>query len=570
MPRSSRDRNSLPEALAVFLEMSFDAAVVFDAHECITYWNLAARQIFGWTAQEALGKTPAKLFLPVNTPEEKKDRQQRQSRLKRDETLRGEQECCRKDGSSLRVQYTARAFFNAEGKFGGSLAIYRAVPALVTGQADATERRLASDLRARTEEIEALLNVSPVAIFVAHDPECTRITGNPAGYRLVELPEQANISKSAPDEERPTYRTFRNGVEVSAEDLPMQKAARLGMEISEDVLELLFENGSRKFIYAFAKPLFDAQGQSRGAVAAMLDISERKRAEEKLEKSNQKLQEILASIQDDFYVIDHSWVFVYANRQFTSKLGKEPEDLIGNNVWEMFPKHIATALGENFRAAMEKREMRRFEISGQYTNAWYGVTVFPSTEGITVLGTDITESKRAADALRRSEARLRQMIETSLVAIGLGDSTGKIFDANEAFYRLTGYSREEIQSSQLGWNQLTAPEYAELDRQMIATLVATGSAGPYEKEYIRKDGSRLPLLLTMSELPGRDEHIAFIIDITERKRTENALAQALQELRMHIDNSPLAVIAFDPEFRVTEWSAGAERMFGWSAEEVLN
>ncbi|HEX2997692.1 MAG TPA: PAS domain S-box protein [Anaerolineales bacterium] len=214
--------------------------------------------------------------------------------------------------------------------------------------------------------------------------------------------------------------------------------------------------------------------------------------------------------------------------------------------------------------------MRRFEISGQYTNAWYGVTVFPSTEGITVLGTDITESKRVEDALRQSEARLRQMIETSLVAIGLGDSTGRIFDANEAFYRLTGYSREEIQSSHLGWDQLTAPEYAELDRQMIATLVATGSAGPYEKEYIRKDGSRVPLLLTMSKLPGRDEHIAFIMDITERKRTENALTQALQELRMHIDNSPLAVIAFDPEFRVTEWSAGAERMFGWSAEEVLN
>src|SRR5512138_2123077 len=128
MPRSSRDRNSLPEALAVFLEMSFDAAVVFDAHECITYWHPAAGQIFGWTAQEALGKTPAKLFLPVNTPEEKKDRQQRQARLKRGETLRGEQEYCHKDGSSLLVQYTARAFFDAEGKFAGSLAIYRAVP----------------------------------------------------------------------------------------------------------------------------------------------------------------------------------------------------------------------------------------------------------------------------------------------------------------------------------------------------------------------------------------------------------------------------------------------------------
>jgi PAS domain S-box-containing protein len=663
-----------PGVMAGFLEIAFDAVVAFDAQERITHWNPAAEQMYGWAAQEALGKTPARLFWPVSTPEEKKDRKQRQSRLKRGETLRGEHESCRKDGSSLRVQYTARAVFGAEGKLSGYIAVYRDISAQVQ---DTTEhKQTEEDLRARTEEIETLLEVSPVAIFVAHDPECVRITGNPAGYRMVGLPENPdlNISKSAPVQERPTYRTFRNGVEVPASDLPMQKAARLGVEVREDELELRFEDGSQKFLYAFAKPLFDSQGKSRGAIATMLDITERKRAEDQLERSNQKLNEILASIQDDFYVIDHNWIFVYANRQFTSKLGKEPEDLIRNNVWKLFPKHVGMALEENFRAAMEKRQIRRFEIPGQYTNAWYRITVFPSPEGITVLGSDITEHKRlqaetesmakfpqenpnpvlrvsqegvvlfgnrasqkifahwncsigtpipqmwrekvteqfrlgvpgeailecngrifllqlvpilenhylniygrditerrqAEEALRASEERLRQMIETSLVAIGFGDSTGKIFGANMAFYRLTGYSREEIQASQLGWDRLTAPEYAELDRQMIAMLDATGSAGPYEKEYIRKDGSRVPLLLTISKLPGHDEHIAFLMDITERKRAEQALAQAMQELQGHINNSPLAIVAFDPEYRITEWSAGAERMFGWHADELLN
>jgi len=663
-----------PGFMAGFLEIAFDAVVAFDAQERITHWNPAAEQMYGWTAQEALGKTPARLFWPVSTPEEKKDRRQRQSRLKHGETLRGEHEPCRKDGSSLRVQYTARAVFDTQGKVTGYLAVYRDISPQELAFEKSKEKE--ESLRARTEEIETLLEVSPVAIFVAHDPECVRISGNPAGYRMVGLPEnpELNISKSAPAQERPAYRTFRNGVEVPAPDLPMQKAARLGMEISEDELELRFEDGSQKFIYAFAKPLFDAQGRSRGAIAAMLDITERKRAEEQLERSNQKLNDILASIQDDFYVIDRDWIFVYANRQFTSKLGKEPEDLVGNNVWQMFPKHVGMVLEENFRAAMEKRETRRFEMPGKYTDAWYKITVFPSGEGITVLGSDITEHKRlqaetesmakfpqenpnpilrvsqegvvlfgnrasqkifdhwncsigtpipemwrekvterfrlgvpgeamlecngrifllqlvpilenhylniygrditerrqAEEALRASEERLRRMIETSLVAIGFGDSTGKIFDANMSFYKLTGYSPEEIQANQLGWDQLTAPEYAELDRQMIATLAATGSAGPYEKEYIRKDGSRVPLLLTISELPGHDEHIAFIMDITERKRAEQALAQAMQELHAHINNSPLAIVSFDSEYRITEWSAGAERLFGWRAEEVLN
>jgi PAS domain S-box-containing protein len=371
---------SLPDPgfMSGFLEMSFDAVIVFDAREHIIYWNPAAEQMYGWIAQEAMGKTPAELFWPRSAPQEQESQKERLSSLARGETLRGEQNASRKNGSSLYIQYVVRAVFNAEGKVNGYLAIFRDIS--IQNQDSSENKQKDESLRARTEEIETLLKVSPVAIFVAHDPECVHITGNPAGYRMVALPENANISKSASDHERPTYRTFRGGVEVPAEDLPMQKAARLGVEVSEEALELHFEDGSQKLIYAFAKPLFDAQGQSRGAIAAMLDITERKRAEEQLERSNQKLNEILASIQDDFYVIDHNWIFIYANRQFTSKLGKEPEDLIGNNVWKMFPKHVGMALEENFRAAMEKREVRRFEIPGQYTNASrFSVWISPNT-----------------------------------------------------------------------------------------------------------------------------------------------------------------------------------------------
>jgi len=515
---SSRDLAGLqnPGVMAGFLEIAFDAVVEFDSQERIISWNPAAEQMFGWTAQEVRGKTPARLFWPVSTPEEKKNRRQRQSRLKRGETLRDEHTSCRKDGSSLDVQYTARALFDAAGKLTGYLAIYRDVS--VHGQYITEHKQKEESLRARTEEIETLLEVSPVAIFVAHDPECVRISGNPAGYRLVGLPEnpELNISKSAPAQERPTYRTFRDGVEVPVQDLPMQKAARLGAEVSEDALELRFEDGSQKFLYAFARPLFDAQGRSRGAIAAMLDITqhkrlqaetesmakfpqenpnpvlrvsqegvvlfgnrasqklldqwdcsigmpipelwrekvterfrlgvpgeamlewngrifllqlvpilenhylniygrditEHKRVEEQRERSNQKLNEILASIQDDLYVLDRDWVFVYANRLFTSRVGKEPEDFVGNNIWTMFPKHLGTVVEENFRAAMEKREIRRFETRGKYTSAWYRLTVFPSAEGITVLGTDISARKRAEEALYKSKKQLQLLNET--------------------------------------------------------------------------------------------------------------------------------------------------------------
>jgi PAS domain S-box-containing protein len=160
-------------------------------------------------------------------------------------------------------------------------------------------------------------------------------------------------------------------------------------------------------------------------------------------------------------------------------------------------------------------------------------------------------------ALREGEERLRQLIETSPVAIGFGDSTGKIFEANESFYRLTGYIREEIQASQLGWNQLTAPEYAELDRQIMTTLAATGSAGPYEKEYVRKDGSRVPLLLSVSKLPGRDEHIAFILDITDRKRTEEERERLLGTIREEKERLLALINSIQDEV----WFADAQKSF---------
>lgn len=180
-----------------------------------------------------------------------------------------------------------------------------------------------------------------------------------------------------------------------------------------------------------------------------------------------------------------------------------------------------------------------------------------------------TELEARNKALFEGRERLRQLIETSPVAIGFGDSLGKIFQANESFYRLTGYTREEIQSRQLGWDQLTAPEYAELDRQIMAKLEATGSAGPYQKEYIRKDGSRVPLLLSVSKFPGRDEHIAFILDITERHRAEEALREAHEQtawLARFPEENPNPILRVSAEGIVLYCNPATRKLPWWSGK----
>ncbi len=173
-------------------------------------------------------------------------------------------------------------------------------------------------------------------------------------------------------------------------------------EFSAEITQLR-KDGLRIHIETRSVILRDGSGQPIGHISVNRDITERKQVEEQLERSNQRLNGILESIQDDFYVLDHDWCFVYASKRFTSKVGKEPADFIGKNIWAMFPKHVGTILEEKFRETMDKREVQRFEIGGKYTSAWYRMTVFPSTEGITVLGTDITERKQAEESLRRFE-----------------------------------------------------------------------------------------------------------------------------------------------------------------------
>jgi PAS domain S-box-containing protein len=135
------------------------------------------------------------------------------------------------------------------------------------------------------------------------------------------------------------------------------------------------------------------------------------------------VRDILESIQDDFYVLNPDWIFIYANRKFTNRIGKEPQDFIGNCIWEMFPKHLGTIFEEKLRAGMEKREMQNFELHGQYTDNWYQMKVYPSSEGIAILGTDISKRKRAEESLRDATFNLNK---THLLFRGIIDNTTSI------------------------------------------------------------------------------------------------------------------------------------------------
>jgi PAS domain S-box-containing protein len=123
--------------------------------------------------------------------------------------------------------------------------------------------------------------------------------------------------------------------------------------------------------------------------------------------------------------------------------------------------------------------------------------------------------------LQEREVKIRRLINTDVIGILQGNLEGRIIDANEAFLQMVGYNREDLASGGLRWTDLTPVEWCEQDERLSAELKVTGFLRPFEKEFLRKDGTRVPVLISTAMFEGSStEGVACVLDLTERKRAE--------------------------------------------------
>jgi PAS domain S-box-containing protein len=141
------------------------------------------------------------------------------------------------------------------------------------------------------------------------------------------------------------------------------------------------------------------------------------------------------------------------------------------------------------------------------------------------------ESTRLYTELEEREAKIRRLVDANIIGIFIWNFEGEILEANDAFLQMVGYRREDLSAGPMRWTDLTPPEWRDSDQRAVAALTATGTNQPGEKEYYRKDGSRAPVLVGSATFGGRrDEGVAFVVDLTERKRAE---AQARETERRY-------------------------------------
>jgi PAS domain S-box-containing protein len=152
-------------------------------------------------------------------------------------------------------------------------------------------------------------------------------------------------------------------------------------------------------------------------------------------------------------------------------------------------------------------------------------------EGVVITFIDIDSRKKSEEALRASEQRLRKMANVDAVGILIFDRSGVLVDCNEAFLKMSGYSRQEVASCKLKRLEMTPPEYLAVTGQQLQRLEETGRIGPYEKEFIRKDGTRSWVIFAGASL-GDGAVVEYCVDVSDRKRAEAQVVQGARNLRI--------------------------------------
>lgn len=257
---------------------------------------------------------------------------------------------------------------------------------------------------------------------------------------------------------------------------------------------------------------------------------------------------VLNALPEHLAVIDRDGTIVRVNAAWTRyglRNGGDPARIgVGTNYLDVcrrakgrWSEGAAECL-EGLQAVLSG-ERDRFELEYPCPSPdvarWFLLEAVPleGAEGAVVTHTDVTALHQREEALRRQQARYRRLVDSNIVGVITATMTGEIREANDAFLHMLGYTRDDLIAGRVRWDTLTPPEYLPRAEQAVRELRATGVATPWETEWVARDGRRVPTLVGVALLPDEPEEltVAFVLDLTERRRAEEARQQQLAQVQ---------------------------------------
>jgi len=339
-------------------------------------------------------------------------------------------------------------------------------------------------------------------------------------------------------------------------------AARAGQPCRERELRWLHKDG--RVVYLSMSGRWSAPEQVMYTSAR--DVTEHRRTVAALRLSQDRMNDMLESIGDAFFAVDRDWRIIYANRKAGAFVGVETGNAIGHALLEVVPALEGTPLLGRYRKAMATGEPFSVETVWPPTGAWIEVRSYPTPDGLSVYFHDISDERNAAEALRKSEQRFRNLFQQAGDSIVIVDSEQRVVAVNGRACANFGYAEDEFLGLRVG----------DIDSGFVYTpeMVARLRDGHTHLLRItkrRRDGSTFPAEVQLSrfEENGQEFFQAMIRDLTERERAERQLRDSEQRFREVIEMTPSGYVLASATGRILDVNPALCCLSGYAREELV-
>ena len=300
-------------------------------------------------------------------------------------------------------------------------------------------------------------------------------------------------------------------------------------------------------------------------VSVTRDVTEERRAGLELKKSEIRFRSTLDNMLEGCQIISFDWQYIYVNNSVLKQGHKTKEALLGHTMMEVYPGIEKTDMFKKLSRCMTDRVPVRFNNDFEYpdgSTGYFELNVQPVPEGIFILSIDKTLDRLAEEALRKQNEKMLALTDSNIVGIILANYKGEVLHANDYYLNLLGLSRTDFNRGKVNWRKLTPDEWLPADENALKQLKKTGRCEPYEKEYFRSDGVRVPVLLTDTVVSESENMIAaFVLDMSKQKESE-------KRFRTVFEQTAVGVISASVTGRILEANEKICQILGYKIDEL--